>query len=494
MTTTTANITENMNTTSSTTITNNNVDDDEDTTKSLEANITDADTTVVPPTTSPTVVADTTNATATTTTAAATTTTEATSSHTTSTNVVSSASSSSPQLSTTTNNSVVAGCNATNNIITKINHTISIADRCFADNVIFQNYFTTRQHHLSTDRWSLKPSQLVSSNIDDDDDNDEETQQHEGKRKVTLLVIFGDSLDLYMLTNVCTKVFNGQIDLLEPNIGQARKMKGPSQPFICNTARSNNQNTNDHDGIVLGIMTLHGMSYPCYNGGVLTLSDPRPFNTTADRIQSLLPTLLQRMKDYTVADEYNIIVQIGSNLWDLSEGCNNIGTVSSSYEEKYRIGIQANYESIQQAVHNSTPTSNAITPVFWKYAAPVSQKYSNQIEGKSGSWQGGRTQKNVASLNAILKDTIEITPAQPLDKQQQIQQQQGYQYGNGTVDWFKTVMENVPGPKVLNSEMPDGRHFISDCPYYVMFDLLIEQINQYYHYDTSSTSDTECPQ
>jgi hypothetical protein len=55
-------------------------------------------------------------------------------------------------------------------------------------------------------------------------------------------------------------------------------------------------------------------------------------------------------------------------------------------------------------------------------------------------------------------------------------------------------MENVPGAKVLNSEMPDGRHFLSDCPYYVMFDLLIEQINQYYHYDTSSTSDTECPQ
>jgi hypothetical protein len=57
-------------------------------------------------------------------------------------------------------------------------------------------------------------------------------------------------------------------------------------------------------------------------------------------------------------------------------------------------------------------------------------------------------------------------------------------------------MENVPsGTKVLNSEMPeDGRHFISDCPYYVMFDLLIEQINQHFHYDTSSAIDTECPQ
>jgi hypothetical protein len=43
-------------------------------------------------------------------------------------------------------------------------------------------------------------------------------------------------------------------------------------------------------------------------------------------------------------------------------------------------------------------------------------------------------------LNAILKDTIEITPlTQPavdgiIEQQQQQQQQQYYQYGNGTVD------------------------------------------------------------
>jgi hypothetical protein len=42
--------------------------------------------------------------------------------------------------------------------------------------------------------------------------------------------------------------------------------------------------------------------------------------------------------------------------------------------EKYRIGIQANYESSQQAVHNSTPTSNAITPVFWKYHKNIPTK------------------------------------------------------------------------------------------------------------------------
>jgi hypothetical protein len=82
-----------------------------------------------------------------------------------------------------------------------------------------------------------------------------------------------------------------------------------------------------------------------------------------------------------------------------------------------------------------------------------------------------------------------------IEQQEQQEEQQYYQYGNGTVDWYDTVMENVPGAKVLNSEMPDGRHFISDCPYYyVMFDLLIEQINQHFHYDTSSAIDTECPQ
>jgi hypothetical protein len=293
----------------------------------------------------------------------------------------------------------------------------------------------------------------------------------------------GDSLDYYMSSNVCEQILNGQMDVLEPRISYLHEVI----PFVCNT-----QNTSNPNNFVLGLLTIHGMYHPCKNGKTLRQLDPRAFNTTADRIQFLLPKLLQSMINHSTTDQtndYDIFVQIGSNLWDLSGGCNNHADVSPSYEEQYRMGIKANYESIQTVVHQSINTiTSRNTPVFWKYAAPVSPKYSNLMEQKPG--HSGRTRKNGASLNSILKDTIEVhsdftaaatTTATDLE----------FQYGDGAVDWYNTLLENVPDDEVLNSEMPDGRHFGSDCPSYVMFDLLLGQIHQYY--DTHH-SDIGCPQ
>ena len=114
------------------------------------------------------------------------------------------------------------------------------------------------------------------------------------------------------------------------------------------------------------------------------------FPATDERIRKLLPfEVLSRL-----AKQSKVIVNAGSCLWDLSEGCVAKGAVDESYAQEYIEGIQRLHRVLMDIIPGVT--------IYWRTCPPISQPY-DMDRAKSG-W--GRTRSNQAILNNLLKRTV----------------------------------------------------------------------------------------
>jgi hypothetical protein len=296
--------------------------------------------------------------------------------------------------------------------------------KCESSNDIFRQHFSSA---------SASTNFLLSS-----PQNDNITDRK------TFLVI-GDSLDRFMSQYVC-QIWGGTFHGLETR----------RRPAVC---RSNVYNENDiyenntsRHAIIrhLGYFNILGMHRRCENGGTAERVDPRRFNTTADRLRSLLPRLLEFLPhppDY---------VQVGSALWDLSEGCNDQVGVSEAYQQEYILGIHQIYEALTEQLTGILPPN---TPIFWRNSPPIRKSYSNQMEELGH----GRTRDNQKKMNDLLRHTVTSNNLGQI------------------VDWSSVVQGVSEG--FLDQELPDGRHY-SKCPSLAFFDAWLNVI----HADDESTS------
>jgi hypothetical protein len=269
------------------------------------------------------------------------------------------------------------------------------------------------------------------------------------------LIIIGDSLDRKVLENACYLI-NGKQQMLEPH-------RKSSRPFVC-ISSSPTLNT--------GYLNIFGMRRPCENGITLRLVEPRPFNTTAERIETLLPGILELLplKD-TPGDFY---VQVGSNLWDLSQGCNNQPEITDEYEKQYRMGVMEVATTVHDVIHkylvnkHGNQGLSAKVHIIWKLAPPISLDYSNRALRKGG----GRVRKNQEALNSILMDVVTSTRTSTAMTSHKMK------IGSGIVDWWKLVQDTVPSEDLLNAVLKkDGRHF-SKCPNLAFFDVLLKEVQR----------------
>lgn len=276
-------------------------------------------------------------------------------------------------------------------------------------------------------------------------DNDKDEAQSATNNRKFILII-GDSLDRIMLEHSCT-FQNGNTTKLEPN-------RESSRPNVCRT------NT-----WTAGYLNIFGMHRQCQPDTLKNVEPQQSLNeTTAERIARVLPQVLDLMQISTVLEEdttniQNIYVQVGSNLWDLSTGCNNRVGITEDFQREYRQGIAEVYHAIHDTFRNHFSNDNPNVHVLWKLAAPVSSGYSTEMQRKGY----GRVRTNQKRLNEILTEVVSSNGDNAL--------------GSGMVDWWSVVMLHKRSEKSLNKELQkDGRHY-SECPSLVFFNALLEKIH-----------------
>jgi hypothetical protein len=235
-----------------------------------------------------------------------------------------------------------------------------------------------------------------------------------GKDKMTLLVI-GDSLDRYMVNHVC-RITGAIPRKVDPKVSYRR-------PFVCSSPV-----------LEIGFFNIFGMYRTCENGGAAYGQDRRSFNTTVERLTTLLPDVLSRLSQPPQH------VQVGSALWDLSQGCVGRNFVSHSYREEYVLGIQKLYDflvSDQSGVNNNAS-------IVWRTSPAMRRRYSAKWVALSlipfNLGAHGRTRRNQRILNRLLIDTVTTK-----------------RLGTGIVDWWKIVHGTTE--RFLNEELLDGRHY-----------------------------------
>ncbi|KAL3936193.1 MAG: hypothetical protein SGARI_002663 [Bacillariaceae sp.] len=265
---------------------------------------------------------------------------------------------------------------------------------------------------------------------------------------------------------------------VETNVDPTREY---SRPNVCTSST-----------FAVGYLNVFGMHHACSNGGTAELMDRRPFYTTAERITLVLKEVLDKIPwNATVttplpadnvsktARQYDVplevYVQVGSNLWDLSNGCNDQVGVTDEYAQQYREGIALVHDAIQTSVQSYLHDfvlydegGNKIERpvnihVIWKLAPPVSIRYSNKINQA----RGGRIRSNQQQLNKILRETV--TTGTGTSK---------LQLGSGMVDLWSVVKTNMPSETALNEELgKDGRHY-SVCPNLAFFNTFLGEVHR----------------
>jgi hypothetical protein len=219
--------------------------------------------------------------------------------------------------------------------------------------------------------------------------------------------------------------------------GTFQELEEGRRPSVC---CSNNDNAGHTIIRHLGYFNIFGMHRRCENNGAAKKRDPRRFSTTADRLRSLLPRLLEFLPhppDY---------VQVGSALWDLSEGCNDQAGVSEAYQQEYILGIHQIYEALTVILPPNTP-------IFWRNSPPVRKSYSNEMEEVGH----GRTRDNQKQLNDLLRHTVTSNNLGQI------------------VDW-SSVLEGVSEGFLEKELNKDGRHY-SECPSLAFFDAWLNVIH-----------------
>lgn len=200
-------------------------------------------------------------------------------------------------------------------------------ERCHNNNEIYRTHMSQTENHLS------------------------EFLTGEKEEKPAFLWI-GCSLDRYQIVSVCL-LLGGEIERIFPDGAHGDRPAA----IVCHATQ-----------MTLGYLQIFGMHKKC-NGEVADAVDPRHFDTEADHVRALLPELLERMGSIPSH------VQVGSNLWDLSPGCNNVPGVSKSFQKLYVQGMHELYEAISEILP-------ADTQVSWRTGMPVHTDYSNMAQGR----------------------------------------------------------------------------------------------------------------
>jgi len=299
---------------------------------------------------------------------------------------------------------------------------------CQDTSPFFNKHFSLVQDHLSPLWWRSIHGNDQQSNIPS-------INNPFGNGK--LLIIIGDSLDRKMTDYVC-QIMNGTKTKEEPN----REL---AHPFVCVSPM-----------ITTVYLNIFGMDTDCTNDGAKLKVELREFNHTAERISTILPTLFGLLPPSGNNDPpSDVFIQIGSHVWDLTEGCNNHIGIDEQYEQRYRRGIRRVHTALQDTVHSHFPTSKI--SILWKMAAPISLKFSNQLMERGDA---GMVRMNQEALITILQNE---TGASNL--------------GEGYVDVWNHIQRQLSLPEdVLDGEMElDGYHY-TKCAGLVFFNLFLDAI------------------
>ena len=262
-----------------------------------------------------------------------------------------------------------------------------------------------------------------------------------------LLIVIGDSLDRKMMTYVCN-LFNGTKTKEEPH----REL---AHPFVCVTPT-----------ITTVYLNIFGMDTACPNSGARMAADPREFNSTAERISTLLPRLLGLLP--TSKPPTDIFVQVGSNIWDLSRGCNNHVGINEQYAVRYREGIHHVYNALRGILHSYYPSSKGW--ILWKMVQPMSVATSDQYMARNL----GMVRVNQEALNTILLNEVGVdtaaTNVSVINRRMKI--------GEGIVDiWNHVNLVSLPDDVLLREFEPDGYHY-EKCACLSFFNVLLGVIHQ----------------
>jgi hypothetical protein len=230
------------------------------------------------------------------------------------------------------------------------------------------------------------------------------------------MLIIGDSLDKFMAYHICN-ITQGVATNVDPSRFANRK------PFVCSSPT-----------LEIGFFNVFGMERTCSNTGVAHHQDNRSFNTTVDRVKALLPDVLKRF------DKKPQYVQIGSALWDLSQGCVGRNGVPRHYRDEYSLGMRNMYDYLISDQSGLAEDAS----IYWRTSPPVRKSYSAKWASISlipfNVGGHGRTRRNQKILNKVMHDTFS-----------------DYHLGSGVVDWWQ-IVQGAP-EKFLNQELPDGRHY-----------------------------------
>lgn len=252
------------------------------------------------------------------------------------------------------------------------------------------------------------------------------------REKLSLLVV-GDSIDKFMVYHICNITMGTVVKVDPPKYSYRR-------PFVCSSST-----------VEIGFLNIFGMRRTCENAGVAYHQDRRPFNTTVDRVASLLPDVLERMHSKPNS------VLIGSALWDLSQGCVGRNGIPKAYREEYSLGMRNLYDYFVSG--DSGLADNA--SIFWRNSPPLRKSYSKKwariswIPFNVGAH--GRTRRNQVILNQIMNETL-----------------LKFQVGSGIVDWWQ-IIQGV-SERFLDQELPDGRHY-TFCSCLAFFNEWLEHIH-----------------
>ena len=264
-----------------------------------------------------------------------------------------------------------------------------------------------------------------------------------------LLIVIGDSLDRKMLTYVCS-LFNGTKAKEE----QHREM---AHPFVCVTPT-----------ITTVYLNIFGMDTACPNRGARMAADPREFNSTAERISTLLPRLITLLPPSSPPTD--IIVQIGSNIWDISDGCNNHVGINEQYATRYRGGIHHVYTALREALHSYYPSSKGW--ILWKMVQPMSLKTSDQHM----AWNLGMVRINQEALNTILLNEVGMDAGATTGNVSVVERP--LMLGEGIVDiWNHVKVVSLPEDVLQLEFEPDGYHY-EKCASLSFFNFLLDVIYQ----------------
>ena len=250
-------------------------------------------------------------------------------------------------------------------------------------------------------------------------------------REPLTLLFIGDSLDRNMIAYACTEglakgfhvlptykqlLQNGSLNVVDPTSPPQSSSSSSSSSSSLSSKHDTRRRQPPHPhrggipinmgkseassvricttgNISLAYFRIFGMTHSCSCGPWKRKEESRDslFPTTEDRIRTLLPfEVLSRIPTMS-----KIVVNAGSCLWDLCQGCVEKGAVNESYAQNYKEGIQRLHRVIHEVIPN-------ITMIYWRTSPPISQPYDTDRE--TSGW--ARTRRNQDFLNQILKKTV----------------------------------------------------------------------------------------